>query len=270
MLKSINAWSFEAGTSVADMARQAAEAGFAGLELTLEEEGELTAASSESDCVALGERVREAGLTPVGLATGLFWRDNYAAADAASRQRATDLTLAMLDRAAWIGTEAILVVPALVGRAGDAKASVTYSEALNRSYDALRELAYEAEYRGVTIGIENVWNRFLLSPVELAGLIDRVNSDWVGAYFDVGNVLAHGYPQDWITTLGHRIVRVHVKDFRLDPGGPEGFCALGEGNVDWPAVRTALEQAGYEGPLTYEGKGEPGDIAKRMETVLRA
>ena len=114
----------------------------------------------------------------------------------------------------------------------------------------------------------NVWNRFLHSPVELADLIDRVNSNWVGAYFDIGNVLAYGYPQDWITTLGHRIVRVHVKDFALDPGGPNGFCPLGEGDVDWPAVRAALEHAGYDGPLTYEGKGSLADIAKRMDTVL--
>jgi hexulose-6-phosphate isomerase len=264
----VNAWTFETQTPVADMARQAAAAGFDGLELTVEREGELTPETPESACRALGKTLRDANLDPVGLATGLFWSDNYGSPEPDTRRRAVDLTLAMLDRAAWIGAEAILVVPAVVGRAGEAKPQATYNDALNRTYEALGRLGPEAESRGVTIGLENVWNRFLLSPIELADLLDRLSTPWIGAYLDVGNVLAYGYPEDWIATLGPRIVRVHIKDFKLDPGGREGFCPLGEGDVDFATVRTALDDAGYDGPLTYEGKGDLNEIVCSMNKQL--
>src|SRR6185503_1124987 len=113
----------------------------------------------------------------------------------------------------------------------------------------------EAEARGVVIGIENVWNHFLVSPIEMRDFIDRINSPWVAAYFDVGNVLRYGIPQDWILTLGKRIARVHVKDFKTRMGTIEGFCPIGDGDVDWPAVTAALHFVGYNGPLTFEGRG---------------
>ncbi len=176
----------------------------------------------------------------------------------------------MLDRAAWIGTDAILVVPAVVGRAGDATPTTRYADALNRTYDALAQLRFEAEDRGVRIALENVWNRFLLSPIETAGLIDRLATPWIGVYFDTGNVMPFGYPEDWIATLGPRIVRVHLKDYALARPGPDGFCPLGEGDVNWPAVITALKtHAGYKGPMTYEGPGDPNEIAQRLDTILR-
>jgi L-ribulose-5-phosphate 3-epimerase len=218
------------------------------------------------------------------LATGLFWKFNYGSDDPAIRLRAHDLTLAMLDRAAWLGTDAILVVPAVVGRWDQPVPEVAYQDALNRTFEALHDLAPEAEQCGVVIAIENVWNRFLLSPVEMVELLDRVNSPWVGAYFDVGNVMAIGYPQDWIATLGRRITRVHLKDYKLEkgtgpmcaehpPGRPgksdlSPFCPLCEGDVDWPAVMKALSQAGYDGPLTYEGKGDLADIKARIDRII--
>jgi hexulose-6-phosphate isomerase len=120
----------------------------------------------------------------------------------------------------------------------------------------------------VTIALENVWNRFLLSPVEAADLIDRINSPYVGWYLDTGNVLALGYPEDWIATLAGRIKRVHVKDYDLRQPGAAGFCALGEGSVNWPRVVTALRQVGYDGPLTYEGAGEPEEMQRRLRNII--
>ncbi len=132
-----------------------------------------------------------------------------------------------------------------------------------------RQLAGDADDRGVHIGIENVWNRFLLSPVEMRDLIDRVNSPWVGAYFDIGNAMAFGYPQDWIRTLGRRIIRVHAKDYDLTRPGTAGFdCPLGDGSVDWPAVMAALHEVQYEGPMTFEGPGEPVRIAARLKRIV--
>ncbi len=270
MKRSINAWFFDAATPPLDMARQCADAGFEALELTLGEDGPITPTTDEGTCRRIGEQVREAGVEVASLATVLFWQYAYGSEDADNRQRAHDLTLAMLDRAAWLGTDAILVVPAVVGMWDSPTLQVPYTEALYRTHRALTQLAPEAEQRSVVIGVENIgiFNRFLLSPVEMADLIDRVNSPWVGVYFDTANVLTTGYPQDWITTLGPRICRVHIKDCDLSKRGMEGFCAPFDGDVDWPPVMKALSQAGYDGPLTYEGAGDLPDIKIRLDKLI--
>ena len=173
-------------------------------------------------------------------------------------------------RAVAASAGAVLVVPAVVGRSGDARPTTAYADALLHTVDALSALRHEAEARAVVLAIENVWNRFLLSPLEAADLVDRVNSPSVGWYLDVGNVLAYGYPEDWIATLGGRIARVHAKDYDLTRPGMAGFCPLGEGHVNWPAVIHELAASGYDGPLTYEGAGEPADICRRLQKILAA
>lgn len=269
MIKSINGWTFPRGTAWANAAAQAQSAGFAAIEPTLEAEGELTPETDEAACRKIGDAIREAGLEVASLACGMFWEANYASPTKSGRRRARELTMAGLDRARWLGTDALLVVPAVVGHFGRPAEPVTaYEEALTKTYEALRDLAPEAEARGVSIAIENVWNQFLLSPVETRQLIDRVNSPWIGVYFDVGNVLKFGYPEDWITTLNGRIKRVHLKDFKLDVGTLDGFCPLGDGDVNWPAVMAALRQQGYDGPLTFEGPGDLADISRRIDRIL--
>jgi len=271
VIKSINGWTFEAGTAWGEAARAAREAGFAAIEPTLDAEGELTPTRDEAACRRVGEAIREAGLEVASLACGLFWKTHYASPDPAVRTRARELTIAGLDRARWLGAPALLVVPAVVGHFQKPTQPVAgYADALVYAYEALRELSFEAEARAVTIAIENVWNQFLLSPVEMRELIDRVNSPWVGVYLDVGNVLKFGFPQDWIDTLGWRTARVHVKDFKLSTGTIDGFCPLGEGDVDWPAVMGALRRQGYDGPITFEGPGDLTDISRRMDRILAA
>ncbi|MCS7066570.1 MAG: sugar phosphate isomerase/epimerase, partial [Fimbriimonadales bacterium] len=132
---------------------------------------------------------------------------------------------------------------------------VPYDVAYARAQDALKRLAPEAEQRRVYIAVENVWNRFLLSPLEMARFIDEIGSEWVSVYFDAGNVLAFGYPQHWIRILGKRIKRVHVKDFRTDIGNIQGFCNPLQGDLPWMEVRAALESVGYEGYITAEVSG---------------
>lgn len=270
MQRSVNAWFFEAGTSPADMARQCAEAGMEALELVVDQDGPITPTTSEADCRNIGRQVREAGIEVASLATILFWHHNYGSDNPADRLKAEDLTLAMLDRAAWLGTNAILVVPAVVGAWDSPKLQISYADALNRTYEALCGLAPEAERRGVAIAIENIgiFSRFLLSPVEMAELIDRVNSPWVGVYFDTANVLTSGYPEDWIRILGPRIHRVHIKDCDLSKPGMEGFCAPFDGDVNWPAVIKALSEVSYDGPLTYEGTGDLADIRARLDQII--
>lgn len=270
MFAAINAWTLSSSDSAERQMRAAVEAGFRGIELVVDETGPLTLATTPAEFMRLAERARELDIRVIGLATGLFWQHNYASPDPADRGRARDITLTLLDQAAAARVQTVLVVPAIVGRAGDAAPAVAYTAALSRSLDALSALRFEAETRGVTLAIENVWNRFLLSPVEAAELIDRVGSPNVRFYLDTGNVMPFGYPEDWIATLGARIVRIHLKDYDLRKPGGEGFCALGEGSVRWPAVMQALRAMHYTGPLTYEGPGEPAEVCGRIQAILGA
>jgi hexulose-6-phosphate isomerase len=157
-------------------------------------------------------------------------------------------------------------VPAVVD------AQTTYAQAWERSQRQIRELIPLAEQLKVIIGIEEVWNKFLLSPLEFARYIDEFQSPWIRAYFDVGNVVISGYPQDWIRTLGKRIVKVHIKDFsfKADPTIHKrvpDFVPLLEGEIDWKAVHAAFAEIGYRGTATVELPG--GDAAYLQEVNRR-
>ena len=161
------------------------------------------------------------------------------------------------------GADSVLLVPAVVN------AETPYKDAWTRSQTVIRErilpLAQELK---VVIGMEEVWNKFLLSPLEMARYVDEFASPYVKAYFDVGNMLFYGYPQDWVRTLGKRIHRVHIKDFKLDRGkGKFDWVNIGEGDVDWPEVRKALGEVGYDGWVTTEIEG--GDAAYLKDVVAR-
>ena len=125
----------------------------------------------------------------------------------------------------------------------------------------------------VQIGIEEVWNKFLLSPLEFARYVDEFQSPTVKAYFDVGNVVFYGYPQDWIRTLGRRIARLHLKDFKLNRDkGTFEWKNLGEGDVDWVEVRKALAEAPNAAWLTTEIAGGDRtyltDVLRRVDRFL--
>ena len=163
-----------------------------------------------------------------------------------------------------IGATTVLLVPAVV------KENVSYADAYKRSQKHIRKLLPLAEEMNVIIAIENVWNKFLLSPLEFARYIDEFESLWVRAYFDVGNVIIHGYAQDWIRTLGKRIVKIDLKDFKR-----KGYrwTNLRDGDVNWPEVRRALDEIGYEGYMTAElGGGDEAylsDLAKRIDLIIK-
>jgi len=158
---------------------------------------------------------------------------------------------------------AVLLVPTKVTD------NFRYADAYKRSQDYVRKLIPVAKETGVFIAIENVWNKFLLSPLEFARYIDECESPWVRAYFDVGNVIIYGFSQDWIRTLGKRIVKIHLKDFKR-----QGYQwkNLLEGDVNWPEVRKALDEINYKGYLTAElGAGTEEkltDIAQRMDKII--
>ena len=161
------------------------------------------------------------------------------------------------------GADAVLLVPGVVNP------ETSYKDAWTRSQKVIRERILPlAQEQKVVIGMEEVWNKFLLSPLEMARYVDEFASPWVKAYFDVGNMLFYGFPQDWVRTLGPRICRVHVKDFKLDRKESKySWTNLGEGDVDWPAVRAALAEVKYEGWVTAEISG--GDAAYLKDVVAR-
>jgi L-ribulose-5-phosphate 3-epimerase len=158
-----------------------------------------------------------------------------------------------------MGCDTMLLVPAVVNE------NVGYAEAWKNSQKNIREMIPLAEELEVIIAVENVWNKFLLSPLEFATYVDEFESPWVRAYFDVGNVVIFGYPEDWIRTLNHRIQRVHVKEFKRE--GSVWPKLPYEGDVNWPAVRQALHEVGYEGFITEEYPG--GDVEWLHELVRR-
>ncbi|MBO7746882.1 sugar phosphate isomerase/epimerase [Paenibacillus sp. MWE-103] len=253
MKKGINKWSFPGGTPIADCLGIAKRAGYDGIELTLDESGELGLRATEKDARAIAAQAEAAGVEICGLATGLYWSNSMTSESEAVRARAMDICRKQLELAAAFGVDTILVVPGAVGVAFIPDFEVVdYEYAYDRALDAISRLADDARAAGVNIGLENVWNKFLLSPLELRGFIDAVNSPYVGAYFDVGNVLATGYPEQWVRILGKRIKKVHVKDYRLEAGGLHGFVDLLAGDVDFPAVMNALEAVGYDGYLIAE------------------
>ncbi|PYX83373.1 MAG: xylose isomerase [Acidobacteria bacterium] len=150
------------------------------------------------------------------------------------------------------GSDAVLLVPAVVNP------QTSYREAWTRSQKQIRTLIPLAEELQVVIAIEEVWNKFLLSPLEMTNYIEEFHSPRIKAWFDVGNVLLYGYPQDWIHTLGKSIVKVHLKDFKRREDGYT-WVNLGEGDVDWAAVRQAFADTGYSGSAITELEG--GDEA---------
>jgi hexulose-6-phosphate isomerase len=163
------------------------------------------------------------------------------------------------------GSDAVLLVPGVVNP------ETSYRDVWTRSQEEIRKLIPLAEDLKLVIAIEEVWNKFLLSPLEMASYIDEFRSPWIKAWFDVGNVLLYGYPQDWIRTLGKRIVKVHLKDFKRREDGYD-WVNLGEGDVDWTAVRQAFTEIGYSGSVVTElEQGDESylrDVSNRVDRLV--
>jgi L-ribulose-5-phosphate 3-epimerase len=204
--------------------------------------------------------------------TGLFvhsvmnaehWRSPLSSADPAVVAKSVSGMETSLRNAKLWGASVVLLVPAVVNP------ETGYHDAWTRSQKVIREriLPLATELK-VIVGIEEVWNKFLLSPLELNKYVDEFASPWVRAYVDVGNMVFYGYPQDWIRTVGKRTVRLHLKDFKLDrPNGTFQWKNLGEGDIDWPEVRKSLADVGYEGWATVELSG--GDAAYLKDVSAR-
>jgi hexulose-6-phosphate isomerase len=260
--KGINIWSFDQNLSIGDCMRLAKTAGFEGIELALSAGGPLGLKTPDDEIVALRRQAERIGIEINSLATGLYWQYSLTSNRPEIREQAMAIVRRQLEVGKLLGVDCVLVVPGTVGvdfKPEDvvpdaAQLSffagseiIPYDVAYERSCTALRRLAIDAETLGVAIGIENIWNKFLLSPLEMRAFIDEIGSPQVGVLFDVGNIIATGYPEQWIRILGQRIRKVHFKDYRRSVGSLAGFVDLLAGDVNWPAVISAFQAIGYDG-----------------------
>lgn len=247
MKKAISIWSFYGDWSLKEKMKLALDSGFPGFEPELSENGDLAINGTVEDWKKVRAIADEVGIEISSLATGLYWGANGGSADPEVRQRAAKILETQIRCAQVIGTDTILVVPAAVGVDFIPGCEVVpYADAYARATDLIENALPLAKDCGITIGVENVWNKFLLSPLEFKTFVQQFNSANVGAYFDVGNALANGYPEDWIQVLGSLIKRVHFKDYRRNVGSVDGFVDLLSGDVNWPEVVSSLRSSGYE------------------------
>ncbi|MGB9877073.1 MAG: sugar phosphate isomerase/epimerase family protein [bacterium] len=250
MKKSINIWAFPPNLSVREAFQLAKEAGLDGVELNIEEQGTppyaLPLTISEKEVVEIRKEAEQVGILLGTTSSGVHWQYRLTSPDQRVREKAVEYTKMRLRINRWLGANVLLLVP------GAVSPEEPYDLAIERSRECIKQLIEDAEKNKVIIGVENVWNKMLLSPLEMRDFIDSIQSEWVGAYFDVGNVLNYSFPEQWIRILGQRIKAVHVKDFRLSVGNINGFVNLLEGDVNWPEVSKALKEINYQGFVTAE------------------
>lgn len=232
----------------------AREAGFDGIEMQ-------TVAQADEAAEIL-EASRKTGLRIHSVMNADHWRYPLSSGDPAIVKLCVAGMETSLRNAAQWGADAVLLVPAVVD------AATSYQQAWERSQRVIRErLLPLARELKVIIAVEEVWNKFLLSPLEFARYVDELDSPWLKAYFDVGNIVFYGYPQDWIRTLGSRIVKVHLKDFHLDrANGQFAWKNIGDGDIDWPHVRRAFTDIDYQGYMTTEVAGGDASYLKNLAT----
>ncbi|AQT69515.1 L-xylulose 5-phosphate 3-epimerase [Anaerohalosphaera lusitana] len=270
-------WMFEGGLEakkpIAEAMQEAKDLGFDSIELAIASEGVLTHETTEQECKDIVATAEKIGIEISSVASGESWGCSPTSNDPAEREKIVEFTKKALQVTKWLGTDAYLFVPGAVHvfflPEGDV---IPYDIAYDRAKEVVAKLVPTAEQVGVTIAIENVWNKFLLSPLEMRDFIDSFDSNRVGCYFDVGNVLLTGYPDQWIKILGDRIARVHIKDYKM-VGTAEGFVDMCEGDVDFESVKKALGEIGYDSYLTAEmlpyEPGRPEKTADAMKKLFK-
>ena len=268
MLKSISAWAFkDLSSRTADsVLAAAAEHGFPALELTIDGKGFLTVESDQAACKKILQAAKKCGVKISSVASGLGWQFPLSSADQA---KAIEVLQKSARIAGWLGVDCLLVVPGVVsGLGAKGKEHVPYDVAYTRMQAGiLQAIAAAAEAR-VKLGVENVWNKVLLSPLEMRDFVDSFRSEWVVTYLDVGNMIITGFAEDWVRILGKRTGCVHFKDFKRDVGTLAGFCDLLDGDVNYPEVMKALREVGYDGPCVAEFFGLESKALQKVSDAM--
>ena len=236
MKKAIYFGSLPAKLSLPDRFALAKQAGLDGVEIPSDYE-------TQEQVEALAATAAEAGIKIHSVMASTHWQFPLSSTDEAIRAKACDGIRHALWVAKWAGADTVLVVPGVVNE------DVSYGAAYELSHKSIREILPMAEKTGIQMGLENVWNKFLLSPLETRDYIDSFEHPLVRMYFDVGNILLYGYPHQWVEILAERICKIHIKDFNV---GKRDFVPLLTGDVDYPRVMNALRGVGYNGYITAE------------------
>jgi L-ribulose-5-phosphate 3-epimerase len=256
-LKKAVEWSMlPGGLGIEDRFKLARDVGFAGVEAPTTEDPKVVG--------QMREAAEKSGVRIHSVMNMAHWKCPLSSGDPAVVREGVAGMVTSLHNAKAFGADTVLLVPGVVN------AETSYMDAWGRSTSAIRQqLIPVAAETGIVIAVEDVWNKFLLSPPEFARYVDQFKSKWVRAYFDVGNIVAYGYPQDWIRTLGRRIAKIHVKDF---DAGKHKFVPLLEGSIDWKVVGQALSEVGYSGYITAELPGGDEkylqDVSERMSRII--
>ena len=265
--KSIAAVIFPREMPMEEQFRQAKDAGFEGIELRMGDHVKID--STEDQLRRWGDAARKAGITIVSLWVSEPLTSNpLNSADPAVRARGVAALEKSTEFATWLGCGAMLIVPCRLGDGG--KLKVGYQDTWDRVTEEFKKVVPRAAKAQVIMTPENVWNKFLLSPLEMRAFVDQFHSPWLQTHFDIGNVMQFGYPEDWILTLGSRIKRIHVKDYKLSTKFEQGrFVDLLEGDVDWKGVMGALVKVGYRGFMSPEiGHKDDPDQLRKVSAAL--
>ena len=256
VLKGLNYWSFPGGFEGAVAPKEAIDLaksfGFEALEFCIGDVGGINLKTTEAEATEVREYAQAEGIALRSVCSGLFWERSVADPNPAIREQAQLDLEQMLRITGWLGAKTLLTIPGLVDLYTGVEPNNNYLEVYELAHAGVEKAIPVAADAGVVMAIENVWNKFILSPMEMRSFIDSFNSEWVGAYVDVANMLAYGYPEQWLSILGSRVKGIHFKDFKRSVNTLEGFVDLLEGDVNWPAVTAAISEINYEGAVVAE------------------
>ena len=258
MIKGISYLSFENGLSnnesIESALSQTKNNGFDALELSVSSEGVINTNTSKAECELIRKKIENSGVFVDSIATGMSWGVSPTSNDKSIREKSISLHQDALKVANYLDCKALLFVPGVV-KSPISPEIVRYDRALDRLREAINQMLPIAEDLNVDLCMENVWNGFFYSPIELRDFVDSFDSDRLGVYLDIGNLIGYQqHPPHWIELLNSRIKRVQIKDFQenFDWTGSFSFCDIGAGDVPWKETIAALEAIQYKSTIIAE------------------
>ena len=258
MIKGVSYLSFENGLSnnepIESALSQTKMHGFDALELSVSSEGVINTNSSKAECEMIRKRIDDSGVFVDSIATGMSWGVSPTSDDESIRKKSISLHQDALKVASYLDCKALLFVPGVV-KSPISPEIVRYDRALDRLREAINQMLPIAEDLNVDLCMENVWNGFFYSPIELRDFIDSFDSDRLGVYLDIGNLIGYQqHPPHWVELLNSRIKRVQIKDFQenFDWTGSFSFCDIGAGDVPWKETIEALKTIEYKSTIIAE------------------
>ena len=258
MIKGISYLSFENGLSnnesIESALSQTKNNGFDALELSVSSEGVINTNTSKAECELIRKKIENSGVFVDSIATGMSWGVSPTSNDKSIREKSISLHQDALKVANYLDCKALLFVPGVV-KSPISPEIVRYDRALARLREAINQMLPIAEDLKVDLCMENVWNGFFYSPIELRDFVDSFDSDRLGVYLDIGNLIGYQqYPPHWVELLNSRIKRVQIKDFQenFDWTGSFSFCDIGAGDVPWKETIAALNAIQYKSTIIAE------------------